>query len=71
MNGVLNLSVLDGWWAEGYRPNAGWALREARTYANQQFQDELDSETIYDLLEEEILPLFYNLARESGKMDCL
>ncbi len=60
MNGVLNLSVLDGWWAEGYRPNAGWALREARTYANQQFQDELDSETIYDLLEEEILPLFYN-----------
>jgi alpha-glucan phosphorylase-like protein len=60
MNGVLNLSVLDGWWAEGYRPNAGWALREAMTYANQQFQDELDSETIYDLLEEEIVPLFYH-----------
>ena len=60
MNGVLNLSVLDGWWAEGFRPNAGWALREARTYANQQFQDELDSETIYDLLEDEILPLFFN-----------
>jgi phosphorylase/glycogen(starch) synthase len=59
MNGVLNLSVLDGWWAEGYRPEAGWALREARTYANQQFQDELDAETIYDLLEEEILPMFY------------
>jgi phosphorylase/glycogen(starch) synthase len=64
MNGVLNLSVLDGWWAEGYRPNAGWALREARTYANQQFQDELDSETIYDLLEEEIVPLYYN--RKNG-----
>jgi glycogen phosphorylase/synthase len=64
MNGVLNLSVLDGWWAEGYRPNAGWALREARTYANQQFQDELDSETIYDMLEEEIVPLFYQ--REDG-----
>jgi phosphorylase/glycogen(starch) synthase len=60
MNGVLNLSVLDGWWAEGYRPNAGWALREARTYANQQFQDELDAETIYDLLEDEIIPMFYN-----------
>jgi glycogen phosphorylase/synthase len=59
MNGVLNLSVLDGWWAEGYRPNAGWALREARTYANQQFQDELDAETIYDMLEEEIIPLYY------------
>lgn len=64
MNGVLNLSVLDGWWAEGYRPNAGWALREARTYSNQQFQDELDSETIYDLLEEEIVPLFYS--RQGG-----
>ncbi|MHC1707525.1 MAG: alpha-glucan family phosphorylase [Bacteroidales bacterium] len=59
MNGVINLSVLDGWWAEGYRPNAGWALKEARTYANQQFQDELDAEIIYDLFEEEILPLFY------------
>ena len=64
MNGVLNLSVLDGWWAEGYRPNAGWALREARTYANQHFQDELDSETIYDLLEDEILPLYYD--RQDG-----
>lgn len=60
MNGVLNLSVLDGWWAEGYRPNAGWALREARTYVNQQFQDELDSETIYDLLQEEIVPMYYD-----------
>jgi len=64
MNGVLNLSVLDGWWAEGYRPHAGWALREARTYVNQQFQDELDSETIYDLLEDEILPVFYQ--RDNG-----
>ncbi len=64
MNGVLNLSVLDGWWAEGYRPQAGWALREANTYANHQFQDELDSETIYDMLEEEIIPLFYN--RDNG-----
>ena len=60
MNGVLNLSVLDGWWAEGYKPEAGWALREARTYANQQFQDELDAETIYSLLEDEIIPLFYS-----------
>ncbi|MBW6460775.1 MAG: alpha-glucan family phosphorylase, partial [Bacteroidales bacterium] len=60
MNGVLNLSVLDGWYAEGYRPKAGWALRETRTYSNQQFQDELDSEIIYDLLEDEIIPLFYH-----------
>lgn len=59
MNGVLNFSVLDGWWAEGYKPNAGWAIEEQRTYANQQFQDELDAETIYSLLENEIIPSFY------------
>jgi phosphorylase/glycogen(starch) synthase len=59
MNGVVNFSVLDGWWAEGYRPDAGWALKEENTYPNQQFQDELDSETIYNVLEDEIIPLFY------------
>jgi glycogen phosphorylase/synthase len=60
MNGVVNFSVLDGWWAEGYRPDAGWALKEEKTYLNQQFQDELDSETIYNILEDEIIPLFYS-----------
>jgi alpha-glucan phosphorylase-like protein len=60
MNGVLNFSVLDGWWAEGYKPNAGWAIQEKRTYANQQFQDELDAETIYSLLETEIVPAYYD-----------
>lgn len=60
MNGVLNLSVLDGWWAEGYKPGAGWALQEERTYENQQFQDELDAENIYNLFEEEITPAFYD-----------
>lgn len=59
MNGVLNLSVLDGWWAEGFQPGAGWGLQEARIYANQQFQDELDAEMIYDIIEEEALPIFY------------
>src|SRR5665648_25019 len=59
MNGVINFSVLDGWWAEGYRKNAGWALREEETYDNAQFQDELDAETIYTILEEEIIPLYY------------
>lgn len=59
MNGVLNFSVLDGWWAEGYKPNAGWAIEEQRTYANQQFQDELDAEVIYNLLENEIIPAFF------------
>lgn len=60
MNGVVNLSVLDGWWAEGYIPGAGWALKEERDYQNQQFQDELDAETIYNLIEDEIVPTFYD-----------
>ncbi|MDR1723133.1 MAG: alpha-glucan family phosphorylase [Tannerella sp.] len=59
MNGVLNLSVLDGWWYEGYRQNAGWALTEKRTYDNQQYQDQLDAATIYHLLEDEIIPLYF------------
>ncbi|MDR0658680.1 MAG: glycosyltransferase family 1 protein [Mediterranea sp.] len=60
MNGVLNFSVLDGWWLEGYRENAGWALTEKRTYQNQEHQDQLDAATIYSLLETEILPLYYD-----------
>lgn len=59
MNGVLNFSVLDGWWLEGYREGAGWALTEKRTYQNQEHQDQLDAATIYSILETEILPLFY------------
>ena len=59
MNGVVNLSVLDGWWLEGYRQGAGWALTEKRTYDNQGYQDQLDAATIYSLLENEILPLYY------------
>ena len=60
MNGVVNLSVLDGWWLEGYREGAGWALTEKRTYQNQSYQDQLDAATIYGLLENEIIPLYYN-----------
>ena len=60
MNGVVNLSVLDGWWVEGYREGAGWALKQERTYQNQSYQDQLDAATIYSLLENEILPLYYN-----------
>jgi starch phosphorylase len=59
MNGVLNFSVLDGWWYEGYREGAGWALTEKRTYDNQQFQDQLDAATIYSMLENEVIPLYY------------
>ena len=60
MNGIVNLSVLDGWWVEGYREGAGWALKQERTYQNQGYQDQLDAATIYSLLENEILPLYYN-----------
>ena len=59
MNGVVNLSVKDGWWLEGYREGAGWALTEKRTYQNQGYQDQLDTATIYSLLENEIIPLYY------------
>jgi glycogen phosphorylase len=59
MNGVVNLSVLDGWWVEGYRKDAGWALPQERTYQNQGHQDSLDAATIYSLLEHEIVPLYY------------
>ena len=59
MNGVVNFSVLDGWWLEGYREGAGWALTEKRTYQNQAYQDQLDAATIYSILETEILPLYY------------
>ncbi len=59
MNGVLNFSVLDGWWYEGYVEGAGWALTDKRTYDNQVFQDELDASTIYSMLENEIIPLYY------------
>jgi starch phosphorylase len=64
MNGVVNLSVKDGWWLEGYREGAGWALTEKRTYQNQGFQDQLDAATIYSLLENEIIPLYYDVDKK-------
>ena len=64
MNGVVNLSVLDGWWYEGYREGAGWALTDRRTYQNQDHQDRLDASTIYTMLEQEIIPLYYSHNRK-------
>jgi glucan phosphorylase len=69
MNGVLNFSVLDGWWAEGYKPEAGWAIPEQKTYQNQQFQDELDVETIYNILEDDIMPRFYQAGKDGVPVD--
>ncbi|MEN8116949.1 MAG: alpha-glucan family phosphorylase [Bacteroidota bacterium] len=60
MNGTLHFSVLDGWWVEGYKKDAGWALPAERTYDVQDFQDELDAEIIYNILEDEVADAFYN-----------
>lgn len=60
MNGVMHFSVLDGWWVEGYKPDAGWALQMEKTYENQDFQDELDAATIYNILATDIVPKFYD-----------
>ncbi|MBC6993460.1 alpha-glucan family phosphorylase [Neolewinella lacunae] len=59
LNGSVNFSVLDGWWAEGYRPDAGWALPLERTYQEQHLQNELDAELIYHTMEEEIIPTYF------------
>ena len=69
MNGVLNFSVLDGWWYEGYRKHAGWALTDKRTYENQDHQDQLDAATIYSTLENEIIPLYFNKSADGYSSD--
>lgn len=69
MNGALHFSVLDGWWVEGYKPGAGWALPQERTYQQQEFQDELDAELIYSLLENEIVPMYYRRSEDDVPTD--
>ena len=59
MNGTIHFSVLDGWWVEGYKKDAGWALAQENSYDLSELQDELDAETIYNIFEDEILPAFY------------
>lgn len=65
MNGVLQFSVLDGWWVEGYREDAGWMLPMERTFADQHYQDELDAEMIYNTIEEQIAPKYYKRDRDN------
>src|SRR5699024_9241105 len=60
MNGVMQFSVLDGWWVEGYRKGAGWALPMKNTYADARYQDELDAALLYRTIEEQIVPLYYD-----------
>ncbi len=64
MNGVMQFSVLDGWWVEGYKEGAGWMLPMERTFADQKFQDELDAEMIYNTIEDQIVPLYYDRSED-------
>lgn len=66
MNGVMHFSVLDGWWVEGYKKDAGWALPMERTYDDQNFQDELDAATVYNIIENEIATSFYTRDESTG-----
>jgi starch phosphorylase len=64
MNGVLNCSILDGWWDEAYNPEVGWAIGRGEEYTDTNLQDEIESKALYDLLEREIIPLFYQRGRD-------
>ena len=63
-NGGLNLSVLDGWWCEGYRPGAGWAIGCGESYEDKEYADDVESQTLYDLLEKEVIPMFYKRGKD-------
>ena len=67
MNGVMHFSVLDGWWVEGYQEGAGWALPQKRVYDEQNYQDELDSASIYATIENEIAPAYYDIDPKTGR----
>jgi len=64
LNGALNVSILDGWWDEGYHPECGWAIGNGEEYADSRVQDEIEGKALYDLLEQEIVPTFYNRGRD-------
>jgi starch phosphorylase len=59
-NGVLNLSVLDGWWDEAYEPGVGWAIGRGEAYDDPEYQDQVESEALYNLLERDVVPTFYD-----------
>lgn len=64
VNGGLNLSILDGWWDEAYTPEVGWAIGAGEQYTDPDYQDEVESNALYDLLEKEVVPLFYSRGRD-------
>jgi len=64
INGVLNCSILDGWWAEGYDPSLGWAIGSGEEYSDEVEQDEIESQILYNLLEQEIIPAYFERGRD-------
>ncbi len=60
LNGVLNCSVLDGWWDEAYESDLGWAVGRGETYSNHELQDDIESRALYELLEQQVIPMFYD-----------
>lgn len=64
INGVLNCSILDGWWAEGFDPSNGWAIGGGEEYDDEVEQDEIESQLLYNLLEQEIVPTYYERGRD-------
>ena len=65
LNGVLNFSILDGWWREGYNGKNGWAIGSNQDLGDPNLQDEMDAESLYDTLENEIIPLYYNRSSDN------
>jgi len=80
-NGGLNLSVLDGWWAEGYDREVGWAIGRGEDYESEEYQDTVEAEALYNLLEMDVAPLFFEhdhenlprrwIAKIKNSMKCL
>ena len=63
-NGGLNMSILDGWWCEGYAQDTGWAIGQGESYDDTDYQDEVESHALYDLLEKDVVPLYYERGRD-------
>ena len=64
LNGVLNMSTLDGWWCEGYIPDGGWIIGAGEEYDDLAYQDQVESQAIYNLLEQEVVPLYFSQSKD-------
>jgi starch phosphorylase len=64
-NGALNLSIPDGWWAEGYQPEVGWTIGSGESYDDLEYQNKVESQALYDLIEKEVVPLFYDRGHDN------